>query len=93
MSRPRPAKVAAPVLPFQKALALLRRPGSRLAKLHKANGGTEFYIWPDGGPVSHATASALLERNDVQPYDSGLLPDYPQSWRLGDWRAPKREEG
>lgn len=72
----------------KQALDLLRRPGSRLAKLHKTNGGVEFFVWPDGGAVSDATAKALLERNDVQPYDSGLLPGFPQSWRLGNWRAP-----
>jgi hypothetical protein len=80
MSKP-PVKLS-----LEKALHLLRRPGSRLAKLHKSPGGSEFYIWPDGGAVSDATARALLERNDVQPYDSGLLPGFPQTWRLGDWR-------
>jgi hypothetical protein len=28
----------------------------------------------------------LLERNDLQPFDDGLLPGHPQSWKLGRWR-------
>jgi hypothetical protein len=80
MFKPKPLSLA-------KAIDLLHRPGTRLAKLHKAGGGHEFYIWPNGGPVSDATARALLERSDLQPYDTGLLPGCPQSWRLGDWRA------
>jgi hypothetical protein len=39
-----------------------------------------------GGRVPDDVAHLLLERNDVQPYDSGLFPGHPQSWRLGNWR-------
>jgi hypothetical protein len=69
-----------------KALSLLCRPGAKLVRLHASNSTAGFYIWPRGGRISNEIAQALLERNDVQPYENGLLPGHPQSWRLGDWR-------
>jgi hypothetical protein len=69
-----------------RALDLLRGPDARLVRLHSNNGAAGFYIWPRGNRVSDEVARSLLERDDVQPYDSGLFPGHPQSWRLGDWR-------
>jgi hypothetical protein len=70
------------VTKIDKALGLLRRPDARLVRLHANNGTGGFYIWPRGGRVSDEVAQLLLGRNDVQPYDSGLFPGHPQSWRL-----------
>ena len=47
-----------------------------------------FYLWPDGGRVSDEIARALLEREDIQPFD----PDLPgfgssQSWKRSNWRS------
>ena len=67
------------------AVEALHQPGHLLVLLHGRT-KPEFYVMPDGGLVSEATAHKLLERPDVQPHDSGLLPGHPQSWRLGNWR-------
>jgi hypothetical protein len=69
-----------------KALDLLRRSGARLVLQHTHDREAGFYIWPKGGRVAADIAQKLLERNDIQPLDSGLLPGHPQSWALGDWR-------
>jgi hypothetical protein len=55
-------------------------------RLHANNGTGGFYIWPRGGRVSDEVVELLLGRNDVQPFDSGLFPGHPESWRLGNWR-------
>ena len=75
---------------MERALNALRKPGARLVLLHthETKTGNAFYIMPDGGHISDETALALLERNDVQPFDPGLLPGHWQSWALGDWRKP-----
>ena len=80
------AMISPKKLSLEKALHLLRKPDVRLVRLHSNNGGAGFYIWPGGGRVPNDVAHLLLERNDVQPYDSGLFPGHPQSWRLGNWR-------
>jgi hypothetical protein len=75
-----------PKLGLEKVLHLLRKPDARLVRLHSNNGGAGFYVWPRGGRVSDEVAQLLLKRDDIQPYDSGLFPGHPQSWRLGNWR-------
>src|SRR6516162_4237054 len=89
--RPRPQgaaqmSVKPTKLSLEKALHLLRKPDARLVRLHSNNGGAGFYVWPGGGRVPDEVAQQLLGRNDIQPYDSGLFPGHPQSWRLGNWR-------
>jgi hypothetical protein len=74
---------------LNQALDLLRRPDALLVQLHTGK-GTSFFIWPSGGRISDEVARALLERNDVQPHDNGLLPGHPQSWKLGNWRSKAR---
>jgi len=74
-------------LSLEKALNLLRQPDAKLVRLNSNNGGAGFFIWPGGGRISDRDAQVLLGRNDMQPYDSGLLPGHPQSWKLGaNWR-------
>jgi hypothetical protein len=73
-------------LSAEQALHLLRKPEARLVRLHGHNGHAGFYVWPSGGRISDHDARRLLERADIQPYDNGLLPGHPQSWRLGNWR-------
>jgi len=73
-------------LSLEKALHLLRKPDARIVRLHSNNGGAGFYVWPGGGRVPDEVAQQLLGRSDIQPYDSGLFPGHPQSWRLGNWR-------
>jgi hypothetical protein len=81
MSVTKPTKLS-----LEKTLHLLRKPDARLVRLHSNNGGAGFYVWPDGGRVPDEVAQELLGRSDIQPYDSGLFPSHPQSWRLGNWR-------
>ena len=66
------------------ALKLLRQPDHLLQLMH-TKGGQEFFVMP-GGPVTKETAQKILGRPDVQPFESGLFPDCPQSWKLGPWR-------
>jgi hypothetical protein len=77
---------------LNKALEAMRRPGAKLVHLHGRAEG--FYLWPSGGKVLDEIARALLENPNVQPFDSGLLPGHPQSWKLcnrpGAWRNWKR---
>lgn len=70
---------------LSKAIDELRHPGALLMLTHTTT-GPAFYITPCGGRIPDEVAQKLLERKDVQPADSGLLPGHPQSWRLGDWR-------
>ena len=63
------------VTKIDKALGLLRRADARLVRLHANNGTGGFYIWPRGGRVSDEVAQLLLERSDVQPFDSELFPE------------------
>jgi hypothetical protein len=62
------------------ALEALRRPDHLLVVLH-GKSKPEWFVMP-GGPVTEPTARRILERPDVQPHDTGLLPGHPQSWRL-----------
>jgi hypothetical protein len=65
------------------ALNLLRQPGRRLMKMHTAGSpnGHAFYVVP-GGYVEPEIAKKIIERPDAQPYDDGLFPGHPQTWRL-----------
>jgi hypothetical protein len=77
--------------PLQKALDQLRAPDALLVLQHKTNGKAEYQIWPSGGRVPDAVAQELLGRNDVQPFDLGLIEGCPQSWKLGgNWRRWQR---
>jgi hypothetical protein len=68
---------------LNKVLEALRRP--------EAKG---FYLWPDGGRVSDEIARALLEREDIQPFDPDL-PGFgsPQSWKRSNWRGCVKDFG
>jgi hypothetical protein len=74
-----------------KALDRLRRPGARLVLTYVNDGSSvtrrAYFILPGGHRVMDPTAQQLLERGDVEPFDSGLLPGHPQSWKLGNWRT------
>ena len=67
----------------------LRKPGARLVLAYAPGtvSGRAFFIEPGGVRIADETAQRLLECPDVQPFDSGLLPGHPQSWRLGNWRS------
>jgi hypothetical protein len=66
-----------------KALTALSRPGVRLIR---QNGGRDagYYVAISGKSfrVPDEAALKLLERNDIQPHDSGLLAGFPQSWTM-----------
>jgi hypothetical protein len=64
------------------ALSLLRKPDRKLCVLHTKT-RQEYFVTPDGGPVSDVVARRIIERPDIWPDDAGLLADHPQSWRLG----------
>jgi hypothetical protein len=65
-------------------LQRLRHPGARLVLVHSRDPSNDgYFILPDGCRVAKATAEVIIGGPDVQPYDQGLFPDQPQSWRLG----------
>ena len=83
--RPAPApKPSIRTISLAVALEVLRQPNHLLVVLH-GKAKPEWFVMP-GGPVTEQTARKILERPDVQPHDSGLIPGHPQSWRLGAWR-------
>jgi hypothetical protein len=61
-----------------KAIEMMRE-RRRLMQLH-TGGRVEWFIVP-GGQVSAATAANILARPDVQPFDDGLFPGVPQTYR------------
>jgi len=83
--RPTPApKPKVYTMPLERAVEALRQPDHLLVVFH-GKAEPEWFVMP-GGRVTEQTARKILERPDVQPHDSGLLPGHPQSWRLGAWR-------
>jgi hypothetical protein len=76
----------------ERARDRLRKPGARLVLAYTSGAvsGRTFFIEPGGVRIADETAQRLLECPDIQPFDSGLLPGHPQSWRLGNWRAWRR---
>jgi hypothetical protein len=76
-------------LSMAKALDLLRRHGCKLMLTHinADGGGCVYHVVPSGGYVEPDVARKIVEREDVQPLDSGLIPGCPQSWKLGPWRG------
>jgi N6-adenosine-specific RNA methylase IME4 len=70
----------------------MRHPDAKLVRMH---GGTAagFYVQlpHNSFRVPDAVAAKLLEDPRAQPFDSGLLPGHPQSWKLGgNWREWER---
>lgn len=72
---------------YQRAVDLLRLPNRRLVKMHINKNGLkqQWFLMPDG-PVGDDLAEKLLARPDVVTIDAGLLPETPQSWKIGCWR-------
>jgi hypothetical protein len=69
------------------ALELMRE-GKLLMPMHTVN-GVRFFIVP-GGMIADSVARRIIARPDVQPFDSGLFPGHPQTYRLRrDWRGVK----
>jgi hypothetical protein len=69
-----------------KAINLLRQRGARLVQLHTndRDRGLLRIAARRQSPGPHRRE--LSGRNDVQPYDAGLFPGHPQSWRVGNLR-------
>lgn len=81
---------------LDKALTALSRPDALLVR-QNGNGtrAAAFEVWlpHKSFRVRDDVADELLMREDVQPYDSGLFPSCPQSWKRGKpcaWRTWKR---
>ena len=74
---------------LDRALDQLRKPGATLVLCFTPDtvSGRSFYIQPDGIRVTDELAQKLLAHPRVQPFDSGLLPGHPQSWKFGDWHT------
>jgi hypothetical protein len=69
------------------ALELMRE-GRLLMRMHGVD-RPRWYVVP-GGQIADNVAERILKRPDVQPYDSGLFPGHPQTYRLrANWRAVK----
>jgi hypothetical protein len=68
------------MLSLRQAEMKLRKPDSYLMKLNTVS-GAKYFVVP-GGPVSDATARAILARPDIESRDNGLFPGVEQSWRI-----------
>jgi hypothetical protein len=69
---------------IDQALTALRRPGAKLLRQYGGRDAGFYVCIPHGSfRVGNDVATKLLERDDVRPHDSGLLPGHPQSWKLG----------
>jgi hypothetical protein len=77
---------ASKLLPYDAALDLMRK-GNALTELHlpASEGGTAWYVAPNGGRVTQVTAKKILEHPDVQPAHDGLF-GASQTYRLGAWK-------
>ena len=73
-------------LTLTKALDKMRG-GSRLLVMctNKSPEGKAFYVVP-GGYIEPDDAQKIIARRDVAPYDDGLFPGIPQSWKMGAHR-------
>jgi hypothetical protein len=69
---------------YYRALRLLQQPGARIVMTctKSYDKGRAFTIMPAGVSVSDGLARAILRRDDVKPFDPGLFPGRPQSWRM-----------
>lgn len=74
------AKLHKECLRFQKAVDLLHRTDTRLM-IMRSGDGDEFYVVP-GGRVAADDAKKILLRPDMIPFDDGLFPNNPQSWKM-----------
>jgi len=67
----------------------LMREGRLLMKLHTVHGRRWFVV--PGGQVAESVAKRILQRPDVQPFDSGLFPGCDQTFKLrSKWSASSR---
>jgi hypothetical protein len=71
-------------LTYEKAMASMRRPGTRLVKMH---GGRDagFYVVP-GGRVEDSVAAKIMAHPLVRGGRDALWPGLDQSWRMIDSR-------
>ena len=71
-------------LGIKRALDLLRRSDHRLMLMTAPDlpNGKAYYVVP-GGYIEPADAEKIISRPDVHPFDDGLFPGYPQSWKIG----------
>jgi hypothetical protein len=84
---------------FGKALTALAHPDALLVRQH-GNGAraARFEVWlpHQSFLVRDDVAEELLMREDIQPYDSGLFPGCPQSFKRerkpGAWRDWRKWE-
>ena len=59
---------------------LLHAPGSSL-KMYVSGGRREYFVVPNGGMVEEKHALAIIARPEIGPFEDGLFPGNPQSWR------------
>lgn len=77
------AKVPLKALGLKRALELLQQPDHRLMVMHSPASpeGRAYFVVP-GGYVEPTVALKILEHPKLQPFDDGLFPNCPQSWRF-----------
>jgi hypothetical protein len=72
-------------LPFDRAMELRRRPGTRLVHMH---GGTQGFYVVRGGPVEPAVANRIIAHPLVRGGKDDLFPGHDQTWRMIDETRP-----
>jgi hypothetical protein len=68
------------VLAYDKAMALMRRPDTRLIQTHGGR-GAGYYVVP-GGPVEDLVATKIMAHPLVRGGRDGLFPGHDQTWRM-----------
>jgi hypothetical protein len=58
----------------------MRRPETRLVRMHSARGSAWFVI--PGGPVDHAVAIKIQNHPLIRAGSDGLFPGHDQTWRM-----------
>ena len=67
-------------LTYERAIEAMRRPSTRLVRMHGGSAGG-FYVVPSG-PVENAVAAKIMEHPFVRGSADGLFPGHDQTWRM-----------
>jgi hypothetical protein len=70
-----------PPLTYDAAITCMRRPDTRLVRMHGWRGG--FYVVP-GGRVDDQVATQIIDHPYVKGSQDGLFSGHDQTWRMAD---------
>jgi hypothetical protein len=68
-------------LPYDSAVMLMHRKGTRLTKMHTRT-GPQYFVLPHGGPIKTEDAEKILAREDIHGLKDALFPGLDQTWMM-----------